>query len=265
MSTFSDSPGPVEPLTSLNKDGKPYERSPAVQAELSRILSLHQFDWIAEVGDFRNETLVYLIRKNRCGDPELYGRLFQELSTRITRIVRRNAWGLDRFSAQDIILKVEIQIIELVLAEKPSRKTDFLEVGFAEVVERRTLDAVRRHETRPQGKRGEIFPGATDEDGDEIERPIELAADDRPGPEAILLERQDAALRKKLIRKARDAVKDPRHFEAVMLHKGEGLPITSKDPTKPDLERHFQERPRKIKHRLAAAMKAMRKALGVKK
>ena len=102
-------------------------------------------------------------------------------------------------------------------------------------------------------------------DFDEIERPIELAADDRPGPEAILLERQDAALRKKLIRKARDAVKDPRHFEAVMLHKGEGLPITSKDPTEPDLERHFQERPRKIKHRLAAAMKAMRKALGVKK
>src|SRR6266481_1960639 len=90
----SGSVTPVEPLKSLNRDGKRYERSATVQTELGRILALPEYDWIAEAGHLQNETLVFLMRKTRRGDPEVYGCLFQELITRMTRPARRWVWGL---------------------------------------------------------------------------------------------------------------------------------------------------------------------------
>jgi len=232
-----------------------------VQTEIGRILRLPESDWIAEAKDLQNETLVFLTRQIRRADEELYTRLLQELSKRIIRLARRWVRGLDRITAEDIVLKVEIDILEFVLTEKPSRKTDFLEIAFAQAVERRTIDALRKHNNSPMGHRGEILTDATDEDGDAIER----AADDRPGPEAILLQLEDEARRPELLRKACDAVKDPRHVEAAILHYGHGWPITSKDPTKSDLERQFQATPGQIKYWIAAALKAMREAIGVEK
>ena len=268
MSTFSIPPksgllARVQPLRSSRADGKPYERSATVQTEIGRILCLPQSDWIAEAEDLQNETLVFLIRQTRRADPQLYDRLFQELSKRITRLARRSVRGFDRTTAQEIVLKVEIDILELVLAEEPSRKTDFLEIAFAQAIERRTLNAVRNHNNSPMGRRGEILADATNEDGDEIERPIELAADDRPGPEAVLLQLQDEARRPELLQKAYDAVEDPRHLEAVILHYSHGWPITCKDPGKKDLARHFNATPRQIKYWIATALKAMREALEI--
>ncbi len=236
-----------------------------MQTEIGRILRLPESDWIVEAKELQNETLVFLIRQIRRADEELYRRLLQELSGRIIRVARRWVRGLDRIAAEDIVLKVEIDMLELVLAEKPSRKTDFLEIAFAQAVERRTIDALRKHNNSPIGHHGEILTDATDEDGDEIERTIELAPDHRPGPEAILLQLEDEARRPELLRKAYDAVKDPRHVEAAILHYGRGWPITSKDPRKSDLERHFQATPGQIKYWIAAALKAMREAIGVEK
>jgi hypothetical protein len=270
MSTSSDpqkSPSvtAVELLKSLNRDGKRYERSATVLTELGRILSLPQYDWIAEAEHLQNETLVFLIRKTRRGDPEVYGCLFQELITRITRHARRWVWGLDPTIAEEIVSKVEIDIMNLVLAQESSRKTEVLEVAFARAVKRRTVNAARNHKGSPMGRRGRIQADATDEDGDEIERPIELVADDRPGPQTILLETEDEARRPELIRKLLDAVKHPQQREALDLHYLGGLPITSRDPGKTDLVRRLQATSGQIKHRIAAGLKAIRKAIGEKK
>ena len=108
-----------------------------------------------------------------------------------------------------------------------------------------------------------MLPGATDEDGNEIERPIELAPDNRPGPEAVLLQLGEETARADLAEKARKAVKDSQHFEAVMLHFGDGKPIRSSDPNELDLVQHLQISEGQVRYRLRAGMKAIRKALGV--
>src|ERR1051326_6538695 len=269
MSPFSERgesgpPRPVPPLTVPSKtDGKPYVRSAAILAEIARMLFLPHSAWITEAADLLNETLVFLIRLSRRADPEVYGQLFQQLSTRITRLARRWVRGLGR-AGQEIVLKVEI--VERVLAEKPTLQTEYLEVAFAKAVESLTVAAVRRHRLSPfGGRRGEILPGATDEDGDEIERPLELAPDDRPGPEEVLLDLWDRESRDQVIDDAKNAVKDPRDLEAVLMHHCDGVPIVSKDPAKSDLVHHFQESEGQIKHRLARGLRAMRRRLGVKR
>src|SRR5207302_9977238 len=98
--------------------------------------------------------------------------------------------GLDRSIAEDIVMKVEIAVLELVVKEDHSPNSDFLEVSLVQAVQRRTLDAIRNYKRSPMGRRGTV-PAAVaiddnDEDGDEIERPIEFVADGRPGPQDIL-------------------------------------------------------------------------------
>ena len=242
-------------------NGKAYERRADVEAEIQRVLCLHQSGWIAEAEDLQNETLVFLIRQIDRGDQELFGPLLQELSRRIVRLASRWAQGFDKITTENIVMQVEIEILELVLAETPSRQSDFLEIAFAKAVERRTIDAVMKHNNSPMGRRGEIVAEADDDgdDFDEIERPIERAADGRPSPEAIVLQLQDEARRREWIQKACDAVKDPRHLVAVILHYGHGWPITCKDPGKPDLARYFDVKPRQIKYWIATALETMRR------
>src|SRR5437879_3359702 len=129
----------VPPLTALKADGKPYERSATVKNEIGRMLRLPQSDWIAEVGDLQNETVVFLIRYARRSSQDLYGLLVQELTKRINRLARRRVQSLDRLAAEEILGKVEIGILELVLAETPSPNSDFLEIRFAQAVQSRTI------------------------------------------------------------------------------------------------------------------------------
>jgi len=254
---------PVAPLTSKTADGKPYERSASVQAEITRTLAIHPPEWLRQAPDLKNETLVHLIRQSRDRDSDLMGHLMQILSKRIYRLARSRLRGFDKMTAEDMVLKVEIDILELVLAPKPSLNSEFLEVAFAEAIIIRTLRALRAYKRSPQGHRGEMLPGATDEDGNEIERPIELAPDNRPGPEAILIQAREQTARAELAEKARNTVKHPQHFEAVMLHFGDGKPIRSSDPNELDLVRHLQISEGQVRYRLRAGMKAIRKALGV--
>jgi hypothetical protein len=79
----------------------------------------------------------------------------------------------------------------------------------------------------------------------------------------ILLNLQDENRRHQLLRKACNAVKDRRHLEAVILHYGHGIPITSKQRGKPNLEHRFRQPPRKIKYWIAMGLEQMRAALGI--
>ena len=250
-------------LASVMPNGKSYERRADVEAEIETVWRLPESEWMAAAQDLQSETLVFLIRRIRGGDEEVAGHLVQELSKRTVRLVERWTSGLGPIAAETIASQVEIEVLELVLGGAPSRQSDFLEVAFRKAVARRTIDAVRKHNNSAMGRRCEIVAGVADHDaGDDIERPLELVVDDRPGPETILLQLQDEALRSEWIRKACDAVKDPRRLEAVILHYGYEWPITSKDPDKPDLARRFNATPRQIKYWIAKALEAMRAAMG---
>ena len=134
MSTFALPPdsGPrafVPPLASSTAEGKKYQRSASVQGEIQSMLRLHESEWMPAVGDLQNETIVFLMRRIRRGDPEIFGRLLQELIQRMGRLARRWVQGFDEITAEDILWKVERQILDLVVAEEPSRKSEFLEVA----------------------------------------------------------------------------------------------------------------------------------------
>ena len=269
MSTFalppeSGSRAFVPPLAWSTARGKRYQRSPGVEAEIQKMLCLHESEWMAAAGDLQNETIVFLIRRIRRGDQEVYGRLFEELSSRIVRMAGRWAQGFDEITTEEIVWSVERQILDLVLTEEPSRKSEFLQVAFGFVVERRTINAVQKYHNSPWARRGQIPAVPDDEDNDEeIERPIEFAADEGLDPEGILLEKEDQARRREWIQKAYDAVEDPRQFQALILFCCHGWPITSKDPTKKDLARHFKATPRQIRYWIATALKTVRDAVRI--
>jgi hypothetical protein len=234
--------------------------------EIRRVLGLHHSDWIALAEDLKSETLIYLMRQVHHSDKDLFGRLLAELDKRIARIGRRWAQDFDPTTTEEILWKVEKDILDLIVAEKPSRKGDNLEVAFGQVVKRRTINAVEKYNNSPMGRRDEFVPQISDGDGDDpnkIKRPIELAADGRPGPQFTLLESERESLRPRLFKKAYGAVKDPKDREAVKLHIEKGLPIQSADPNQDTVARRLNETVRQAKYRFSKAMKAMRKALGV--
>ena len=76
-------------LTSSTFGGKPYVRSQAVEDEIQMVLRLHESEWIPAARNVKTETLVFLIRRVRHGDEEVYGSPFQELNKHTTRIARR--------------------------------------------------------------------------------------------------------------------------------------------------------------------------------
>jgi len=122
MSTFDQtgSIAPVEPLKMLNADGTPYERPAHVQTELGRILALSHSERAAEAPGVHSETLVYLIRHRKQADEELYEVVFQELSKRIVRTARRHVRGFPKIAIEEIVSKVEIQILELAATGMPN-------------------------------------------------------------------------------------------------------------------------------------------------
>jgi hypothetical protein len=260
---MSDSPtplkpgslAPVEPLTSRTADGKLYERPAWVHAQIGRMMALHPSEWLREGRDLQNETLVYLIRRSCDRDSELMGELTLVLSKRIHRLARAWLRSFSKDIAEELILKVEDELFDLVMAQKPSLRSEFLEIAFAEAVKERALKARRAYKRSPAGQRGEVAPGAIDEDGDEIERPIELAPDSRRSPQAIALENAQ-------FDKLRNAMQDPRQFDAVRLHFVEEMPIRSSDPKEMDLMRHFNASEGQVRYLLRAGKKAIRKFLG---
>jgi hypothetical protein len=244
---------PLPALTFSTPEGKLYVRSNVVEAESQKILQLPVRDWIPAARSLKSESLVFLIRYIRDKD-EISGRLLQQLSERTVRIANHRVHAVYPEVRENIVLQVEIEIMQLVLAPTVSRQSEFLEVAFGQAVARRTTDAVRKFRTSLMGRQGNGLLLA-DEDGGEIERLIETVPDDSPSPEQICQFRE-------LIAKGTTFVKDPRHLEALILRYVEGWPMTEADPDKPCLVRHFQVSARQIQTWINIAREQIREGLG---
>src|SRR5437868_2359714 len=133
MDTFSSSPAGwksmLQELTSRSPSGKKYSRNSAVDDEIQGILRLHQSEWILEAPNLKNETLVFLMHLVRRADEQLFYKFFQELCARIARLARRgiSRYCIDNTVVQEIVEEVESKVLELVLAETPTRQTEVLE------------------------------------------------------------------------------------------------------------------------------------------
>ena len=73
-------------------------------------------------------------------------------------------------TAEDIVTRVQLDFLQLLLAERGSRDTDFLEVAFALAVNRRTHKLVRQYMSSPWSRLDNSIMAGADDDEDEIER-----------------------------------------------------------------------------------------------
>jgi hypothetical protein len=254
-------PAAVPPLKSLTKAGKPYERSAKVLMQIAMCLAAAQSELIPNLEGLENETVVFFARHFRRIDEGALAALLRDISRRVAVIAQRWLWGVgDEDSGAIIVGEVDLDILKLVLSDKPSRQSDFLEISFVQAVERRTINAVEKYKNSAIGRQ-EDARIADRREGDGMPRTIELIPDPGPGPAERLLRFEDHNHRHQLLRMAIAKVTDRRQLEAVILHYGYGWPIVSKE--KADLVGHFGLTEGQVKYLLAEGMKAMREALGV--
>ena len=259
---------PIPRLISTKQGGAPYERRADVEAAIAEALKQPPSEWVAlakATGEHRiaDETLVFLVRAARHDDPNVLGSLVDELSRRISSIAKRFSGGFNPGTIEAIVQKVEISILESIFAKLPSRQSEFLEIAFKQAVTRRTINVVALF--KQEAMSGALDVIHSSDNASEAEDSQRDFRDIRPGPEEIVLSLEDAALVPERIRAARRSVKDPRHWEAAVLHYVHGWPLTSTDPHKPCLKRHFGVSERQIYNWITQAMESMRSAIGAKR
>ena len=254
----------VPPLVCSTKDGKRYARPPHVEAEIRKMLSLPQSGWIGEAENLQNETLVFLARQTRGIDDDLCGGLLAELSNRIPILTRRRTISVDEVIREEVAMNVESEIFRIVLTKEESRDAEYLEIAFAQAIDRMAVEVLRKLDRTPMGSRCQILAKPKGEDSVGIKQ-LEIIPDGGPSPVETLLNLEADNHLHQLVKKACAAVKDRRHLKAVILHYAHGMPITSTRRGQKSLQREFRKEPRQIKYWLATALEQMRAALAVNK
>lgn len=252
MDTPEKPPVVIPPLTSRNDDGQLYTRHEAVEEELVSVLPLGPVEWLKRKSRLKSESLVFLNRYIRRKDDETAGRIQEELSHRTLGMAKRWIYGIYKEATEFILSEVEAEIAVLLLAEVPSRQSEYLEIGFGQTVYRHTLNAIARFKNTPLAHQGKVVQEAYDENGGmEIERPVELVPDDDAGSETKVLWAD-------WLEKALKFVTNPKHREAIILRYLQEWPITSKDPEESCLTRHFKLSARQIQTWIDAALRQMK-------
>ncbi len=256
----------IPPLSSYDLKGRLYTRRSGTEDEIRGALGSPQATWsalarAAPPKRLSSEALVFLVRSVRDFDRNLAGELIETLIHRVLQTARRWCRGFDPMTTEDILDKVQTEILDRLLALHPTRASEFLEIAFERVVKTRTLNQVAKHSQRMVGLTHSSSGDFEDGDSPE-ERTEEQIAAPGPGPEEIVSGLADEKHRAELIRRARAAIKDTRHFEAVLLRYAHGWPITASDPSKPSLERHFGKTSRQIQNWINKGIQQMRESLG---
>lgn len=239
-----------------------------METAIARGLKQPSSEWIALAkarGEHRlpDEALVFLVRAARHDDRNVLGSLVDELSRRTISIAKMLGGGFDPGTTEAIVQKVEIGVLESIFANVPSRQSEFLEIAFKQAVTRRTINVIATF--KKEAMTSALDVNHSSEKTSEAEDYQYEFRDERAGPEEIVLSLEEAALKPEQLRAARRAVKDPRHWEAVVLHYVHGWPLTSTDPQKPCLKRHFGISERQIHNWITQALESMRSAIGAKR
>lgn len=251
----------ITPLRSVKADGTPYTRPDNVLDSIAYYLGVPESVRVADAPRMPSEALVYFIRSTDRSSRAFYDRLFRELIRRAAGVIWKTFRGLDVSDATDLSMRVEASVMQTIVEPKPSRTADLLEIRFAQTVETAALDALRVHMRSPLGALRQDAAAQYDDEGDEMDRPLEMLPSGGPCPERLLLVLHDRNRRHQLLRMACRAVPDRRHLKAAILRWGYGWPITSSDPNQRSLTRQFGVSEAHMHRWLDGAMKAMREAL----
>ena len=255
----------VPELTSKKRDGTPYTRHADVTEAIALALTLPKEQWVewAERSDatrLPSEALVFLVKSAATVDKGIFGKLAWQLHLRIEKAARRWARGFDRDTTAEVIEAVQKKVIEIALTNPPSRQSDFIEVAFNQAVQRYTLNAVEKRRNAPLPLSSKQHAALENGEND-AERPTERVEDESPQVEELVSLLQDRARRGPLLRQAQAALKDIRHYEAVLLHYGFGWPYAPSKSSESCLQDYFGVSERQIRNWIKEGMAAIRTAL----
>jgi hypothetical protein len=250
---------PVPPLNARTAQGKPYKRFADVEAEICEVRLRLPSDWIADKKKLKSETLAFLIRKSGLKDDYIRGQLLQELNERTLRISESHVKGFDDVIREEIGLEVEGAIFKLLWWGGDSTQADFLEIAFADKVRDLTRNVIDRYKKSVMAARDQLEVWTGQDTAKGAFAAVELrqdVADLRRDPEETLLLIEDDSRRDELLQKIYDAVKDPRHYQALYLFHAE-------DKSLVEIAAHFKAGVRTIQEWKATAMHQIRVALGI--
>lgn len=255
----------VMPLTSVTEDGELYRRYADIEASIATVItkSVEQWASLAKAtgaGRLASEVIVYLIKASQTLDTDVFGELVHILSQRMTAISAPFLRGFDRITKEELIETIQKKVIDLILRSPPSAQGDYMQIAFKNGVEQRTLNAIAKRKQFPRSLRH--TPKSSLEGEEDEESLTDKIADDRPGPEELYLAQCDRAELLKLAKMAKTAVKDPRHYEAFVLHYVHGWEVGPKDEAAPSLVKRFKVSRRQIHTWLKTAREQMRAAIG---
>lgn len=255
---LSGTPMLAIPLTRTKKSGEPYRRPPDVEAQLETLLRASVAEQLtsAVATDSRapeylkDECLVYLIREAALAeDAERYSTLMTSLLKRCTRGIERKlrALGVADDDVADVYGEIILAMMSAILAADGSG--EFYQVRFRRALRFQLLKTYDWYALRQRRAKREqpldSLEGATDE------------GDEAAGTLAEVLESTDTvaedAERRMFTSQALDAIRDPRHREAFVLHHFYDWPIEAIDPREPSISQRFDRTPRMVRNWLRTA------------
>jgi len=238
----------LKPLADAAGKSASYKRYPDVEQEIQKVLTQPPDDWPGLLGELKSETLVYLVRYHHPEmGPKVLGHVCNALSARALKIIRNNAKGFDPVTTE--MIAEDVQSRMMIDAFKTDTATQlFLECNFHVSIERRTLNETAHY----TGRREKAKRHAEEQSPED-----ELDIDHHDGFQDLVATHTRAALAKAL-----EAVKDPRHREALVLRYAKGWPIRGKKL--PTLCSHFGVTSRQIQNWLKIGKAQARATLGEK-
>lgn len=243
----------VPPLTCAGRDGKLYCRRADIEKKILEVVQNRPSEWVETADTLPAEVLVYLIRVIASSDADVTGSLIFKLTGRTQQVVSRWARGFTKLETEEIVHTINRKVVELVLAAETSNQSEILEVAFSEAIKRRTLKEVSKVQNRPSSSKKSVDAGSPPDQSDEGVGALEE-----------LLQMEDAVRRPELLRRAEAAVRDPRHYEVLVLRFGYDWPIESNDPEQPTIAKKYGVSSRQIRNWIKQGLETIRTALGVK-
>lgn len=168
----------ARPLERRTREGRLYERLPAVEASIDRAMGLGTAALLAEAaiegeeraGHLRSECLVHLLRAMPVGsdDPRLLG-LLEILVGRMERSLRGSVRASRAYDAGELRAEVVERFVDLLVEDRetPGTRLDFFEVRFARALAALRVDVMREalrdlkrveHLENLRGDDGEVPP-----------------------------------------------------------------------------------------------------------
>ena len=241
----------IEPLTHADRDGKPYERTQEVQAQIFEGLETEHSTLLerASISDFKNpsyihpECLVYLIRRfQREGREHLAGDLMNRLAIRITGPTFRRVSKHLRPVYVDGCLDSVIHDVTCRLFDLKTDRDDFAQRFFWPWLEARTFNVLRTFLKRQaEGQVTNSLEDAEPDQSPDRKRKNGELKDGKPGPESQALAAEAYKLLVRL---------EPEERLLYVLRYYEEWEIENKDPSVKTISDYFNVTPKTIRNRL---------------